>query len=107
MKGPIAHDALLSFALPRSSALRPSKSRRFTSLPSVAPMILPREFTPSTISGSGLFHVDLEILRPRALLDEHLLDSRRFVGAGADRGKIVAEDSVDTGSNRFRLVRVA
>ena len=97
MNGPIAHDALLSLALPSSSALRPSKSRRLTSLPSVAPTISPRLFTASTISGSGLFHVrlrvdadlgtgadrrhrlrlgedlgvrtdaDLEILRPRAL----------------------------------------
>src|SRR6058998_1628853 len=58
MKGPIAHDALLSLALPSSSALRPSKSRRFTSLPSAAPTVSPRLFTASTISGSGLFHCD-------------------------------------------------
>ena len=58
MNGPIAHEALLSFALPSSSALRPSKSRRLTSLPSVAPTVSPRLFTVSTISGSGLFHSD-------------------------------------------------
>ena len=56
MNGPIAQDALLSFALPSSSALRPSMSRRLTSLPSVAPRTSPREFTASTTSGSGLFH---------------------------------------------------
>src|SRR5918996_69657 len=58
MNGPIAHDALLSLALLRSSALRPSKSRRFTSLPSVAPTISPRSLTARTTSGSGLFQVD-------------------------------------------------
>jgi hypothetical protein len=58
MKGPIAHDALLSLALPSKSALRPSKSRRLTSLPSVAPTVSPRLLTTSTISGSGLFHSD-------------------------------------------------
>ena len=41
MNGPIAQDALLSLALPSSSALRPSKSRRLTSLPSVAPTVRP------------------------------------------------------------------
>ncbi len=56
MNGPIAQDALLSLALPRRSALRPSKSRRLTSLPSVAPTAFPALFTASTISGSGLFH---------------------------------------------------
>ena len=56
--GPIAQDPVLSFALERSSALRPSKSRRFTSLPSAAPTTRPAEDTASTISGSGLFHDD-------------------------------------------------
>ena len=54
MNGPIAQEALLSLALPSSSALRPSKSRRLTSLPSVAPTVSPRLFTASTISGSGI-----------------------------------------------------
>ena len=58
MNGPIAQEALLSFALPSSSALRPSKSRRLTSLPSVAPTTRPVSLTASTISGSGLFHSD-------------------------------------------------
>ncbi len=55
-KGPIAQLALLSLALPSSRADRPSTSRRFTSLPSVAPTIRPFEATASTTSGSGLFH---------------------------------------------------
>ena len=58
MKGPMAQEALLSFALPSRSALRPSKSRRLTSLPSVAPTTRPLWLTASTISGSGLFHSD-------------------------------------------------
>ena len=54
--GPIAQDALLSFALPSSSAERPSTSRRFTSLPKVAATMRPVEDAASTTSGSGLFH---------------------------------------------------
>ena len=54
--GPIAQDALLSFALPSSSAERPSTSRRFTSLPSVAATMRPADDAASTTSGSGLFH---------------------------------------------------
>src|SRR3954453_10674528 len=58
MNGPRDVDALLSFAFDSSRALRPSKSRRFTSLPSVAPTIFPLLATTSTTSGSGLFHAD-------------------------------------------------
>src|SRR3546814_10778584 len=58
MKGPIAQEALLSFAFDSSSAERPSKSRRLTSLPRVAPTISPRGSTISTTSGSGLFQVE-------------------------------------------------
>ena len=54
----MAQDALLSLALDSSSAERPSKSRRLTSLPSVAPTIWPSLVTTSTTSGSGLFQVD-------------------------------------------------
>ena len=53
--GPIAQIAFWSFALTSRSAERPSKSRRLTSLPSVAPTIAPLEATASAISGSGLF----------------------------------------------------
>ena len=56
--GPMAQEALLSLALDSSSAERPSKSRRLTSLPSAAPTILPLPDTTSTTSGSGLFQVD-------------------------------------------------
>src|SRR3546814_20546112 len=58
MKGPIAQEALFSFAFDSSSAERPSKSRRLTSLPRVAPTISPRGSTISTTSGSGLFQVE-------------------------------------------------
>ena len=58
MNGPTVAEALLSLALDSSSAERPSKSRRFTSLPSVAPTILPLAETTSTTSGSGLFQVE-------------------------------------------------
>src|SRR3954469_10064438 len=56
--GPIAQEALLSLALLNSSAERPSKSRKLTSLPSVAPTIHPVEATASTTSGSGLFQLE-------------------------------------------------
>ena len=49
----------MSLAFDNSSAERPSKSRRLTSLPSIAPTMLPRLDTTSTTSGSGLFQVDL------------------------------------------------
>src|SRR5690606_27533943 len=58
--GPSAQLALLSLALLSSSAERPSKSRRLTSLPSIAPTVSPRGSTASTISGSGLFQVESE-----------------------------------------------
>ena len=57
--GPIAQDAVLSFALPSSSAERPSTSRRFTSLPSAAPTTRPLDAIASTTSGSGLFQLDI------------------------------------------------
>src|SRR5262245_6361817 len=58
MNGPTAVEALLSLALESNSAERPSTSRRLTSLPSVAPTILPFEVATTTTSGSGLFQVD-------------------------------------------------
>ena len=58
MKGPRAALALLSLALPRRRAERPSKSRRLTSLPRVAPTIRPSGETTSATSGSGLFQVE-------------------------------------------------
>ena len=39
MKGPRAQEALLSLALAEQQRAAPSKSRKFTSLPSVAPTI--------------------------------------------------------------------
>ena len=58
MKGPIAQEPLLSLALPSNKALRPSKSRRLTSLPSATPTTCAKELTASTISGSGLFQFE-------------------------------------------------
>ena len=55
----MAEEALLSLALPSSSAERPSTSRRLTSLPSAAPLTRPWLSTASTISGSGLFHFEI------------------------------------------------
>ncbi|MNC35344.1 hypothetical protein D3C75_838270 [compost metagenome] len=49
----------MSLALDSSKALRPSKSRRLTSLPSIAPWMTPLLDTASTTSGSGLFQLDL------------------------------------------------
>ncbi len=57
--GPIAVADALSLALLSSSAERPSTSRRFTSLPSVAPTMRPAEEMASTTSGSGLFQVEI------------------------------------------------
>ncbi len=59
MNGPIAQEALLSLALESRSADRPSTSRRFTSLPSVAPTMYPVEAIASTTSGSGLFQREI------------------------------------------------
>ena len=58
MNGPLAQEPLLSLALPSSSALRPSKSRKLTSLPRAAPTTCPAGLTASTISGSGLFQCE-------------------------------------------------
>src|SRR3546814_9312011 len=60
MNGPSEHEAVLSLALPNSSAHRPSKALRLTSLPSVAPCARPSGATSSTTSGSGLFQVEAD-----------------------------------------------
>jgi hypothetical protein len=64
MNGPIAHEALLSLALPSSSALRPSKSRRLTSLPSEAPTCAAAVDRQHDL-GLGLFHSTWDGCRPR------------------------------------------
>src|SRR5262249_20384403 len=84
MNGPMAQEPLLSLALPSRSALRPSKSRRFTSLPSVAPTVSPRPFTASTISGSGLFQVEPGCRPTSAPLPT--ADSRHRLALGEDLG---------------------
>jgi hypothetical protein len=37
---------------------------------------------------------DLEVLRPRALRDQHLLETHRLGRAGLEAGEIVADDAV-------------
>ena len=66
MKGPIEQEPLLSLPRPSSSALQPSKSRRLTSLPSVAPTRRPPASTTSTTSGSGLLHCEAGWMPTRA-----------------------------------------
>ena len=56
----------MSLARPSSSALRPSTSRRFTSLPSVTAAMAPALLTASTSSGSGLFHTEAGWMPTRA-----------------------------------------
>ena len=127
----------MSLALPSSSAERPSKSRRLTSLPSVAPTMRPVEATASTTSGSGLFQhrfrmqpggnagahrrerlrlgedlgiradADFEILAPRALRDQHLLELHRRGRAGAQPREIVADQARHLGADRGGGGRVA
>ena len=131
-KGPSAQDALLSLALPSSSAERPSTSRRLTSLPSVAPTIRPSEATTSTASGSGLFQAedgcspasapvptaamglglgedlgigpdaDLEVLGPGAARDQRRLEPHGLVGAGAQLREILAHQGHDLGPDAGR-----
>ena len=133
MNGPSAADALLSLALPSSSAERPSTSRRLTSLPSVAPTILPllcgddgdlrlrivpgRDRVQPDIGaepdrrhrlafGEDLRvrpDADLEILRPGAARDELGLDRHRLFGAGLQLGEIVADQPGDIGADGVGL----
>ena len=133
MKGPIAALALLSLALPRRSAERPSTSRRLTSLPSVAPTIaagrgddqhhLRLRVVPGRhrmdadlgeVADRGHRRrlgedlgvrpdADLEILRPHALLDEQLLQRHRLRRAGLQPGEVVADQPADLGAH-FRRV---
>ncbi len=137
MNGPIAQDALLSFALPSSNALRPSKSRRLTSLPSVAPTVRPLPFTARTISGSGLFHSDfgwmptsapnptadigcdlVKISASGPMPTSRYCDQapcrisasftlRRLGRAGADLRQVVADHGDDFAAHGLRLRRVA
>ena len=62
----MAQLALLSLALPSKRPERPSTSRRFTSLPSVAPTMRPLDATTTTTSGSGLFQVEIAF-RPASM----------------------------------------
>ncbi len=137
MNGPIAQDALLSFALPSSSALRPSKSRRLTSLPSVAPTTRPRvadgqhdfgfRIVPLRLrvdadfrAGADCGHrltlredlgvrsdANLQVLGPHALLDQHVLEPARFVRAGTYLLQVGADDGSDRRPQALGLPGVA
>ena len=108
----MAVEALLSLALESSSAERPSTSRRLTSLPSVAPTMAPLRVhhqhhlglrvVPAGDRMQARLHAvadgrhrlrlgedlgvradaDLQVLRPRALLDQHALELCRLLAAG-------------------------
>ena len=115
--GPIAQDALLSFALPSSRAERPSTSRRLTSLPSVAAddptgrrrhqhdlglRVVPRgvRMDAGIHPGADCGHrlrlgedlgvradAHFQILAPRALRDQHLLQMRASGDPGLRRAR--------------------
>src|SRR5882724_4489022 len=129
--GPIAHEALLSLARPSSSALRPSTSRRFTSLPSVTAAMAPSRLITSTSSGSGLLHTEAGCTPTRApsptaaigghllkssasgpmptsrYCDHILLDARRLGRAGRDAAQIGAHDGLDLAPRPVGEGRVA
>ena len=137
MNGPIAHDALLSFALPSSSALRPSMSRRLTSLPSVAPSDAARAIArehdfrfgivpvrvartpiqspqPTDDSTGDLVKIfrigadrDFEILRPQAIGDQCLLQARRSGRARLDRADVGADPLAELHRELLRLGGIA
>ena len=120
-----------------SSAERPSTSRRFTSLPSVAPTILPFDVATTTTSGSGIVpgrgrehadrhagadrrhdlalgedlgvrpDADFEILRPQALGLQHLLQFHRLRRAGLDLLDRAAERAFHVLARRSRALRRA
>jgi hypothetical protein len=46
-------------------------------------------------------------LRPRALVDQHLLDARRLFRSGTHRGEIVAENSRQPRANLLGAAGVA
>ena len=137
MNGPIAALALLSLALPRSSAERPSTSRRLTSLPSVAPTMLPgaRHDEHDLRLGivprrhrveAGLRQVadrrhglrlgehlgvgadaDLQILRPHAPPDQKLLQRHGLLRARLQPAQVVADRALDLGADRVGALGAA
>src|SRR5437667_12039014 len=52
-------------------------------------------------------NADFEILRPRALFDQHALYPCRFLRARANRGEVIAKNILNTLADRFGFVRVA
>ena len=126
----------MSLALDRSSAERPSTSRRLTSLPSVAPLTRPRLSTARTTSGSGLFQRETgcrptEAPQPTEdsacalektsasgpmptsrycdqtpFLDQRRLDLRRLARARLQVAQAVADDRADALADLQRQRRV-
>src|SRR3546814_7290485 len=60
-KGPSEQEALKSFARPSSNALRPSKSRRLTSLPSMAPLMRPSRSEEHTSELQSLMRISYAV----------------------------------------------
>ncbi|MDC4466906.1 hypothetical protein NQ676_19000, partial [Acinetobacter baumannii] len=69
----------LSFALLNKRALRPSKSRKFTSLPKVAPKILPWLLATNTTSGS-----EKALQLKEYLIEQKMWSQYLEVGIGTD-----------------------
>ena len=137
MKGPIAADALLSLALLRRSADRPSKSRRLTSLPERSALDTPvarhgEDDLGLRVVPAGLrmqadrrppphgrhrlrlgehlgvgAYADLEILGPDALGDQRGFYLRGLLGAGPDVAEALADHRADALADRLRARGVA
>ncbi|WP_237047740.1 hypothetical protein [Lentzea guizhouensis] len=123
--GPMAQEALLSFASVSSSALRPSKSRRLTSLPSVAPTRVPARVHHQDELGLGVVprgagqnadvgpqphrrqhrrlgedlrvraDPDLQVLRPQPFGLQHPLHLRGLRGPRPQVGDVPLDDRPD------------
>jgi hypothetical protein len=135
MNGPMPQEALLSLALPSRSALRPSMSRRLTSLPSVAPTVsavhrqhdlrlrvVPFRFGMQADVGAETDrrhrlrfreHLGIRadahfhVLRPGAALDELLLELFRFRRAGLDGRQVGADVLQQRAAQRVGAAGVA
>ena len=133
----MAQDALLSLALPRSSALRPSMQRRLTSLPSAAPSARPvavadqhdlrLRIVPHRVRADADpvapadrrqrrrlgedFRIrpdgDFQILRPQPVGDQRLFQLLRFRRAGLDRADVGADAVAQRRADGLGLARLA
>ena len=133
----MAHEALLSLAMPSSSALRPSMSRRLTSLPRVAPTIVAARIDDQRHFRLGIVPVgvrpdadlravahrghgrrlgedlgvgadaDLEIGRPGAARHQGLLERLGLGRARLDGGDVGADDLVQLLAHLLGARRIA